>query len=87
VDSHPSLFAILMLSDLCKLFEPVQPKQTEVIVGRQNPVTLKISFYAAHILSAPSAILSGVSDEIGARSNLVEQVSSTKCTPSSFGSR
>jgi len=64
-----------MLSDLCKLFEPVGlPKQgSDVVVPRQNHVTLKISFYAAHILSTPTTILSGLSDEIVERSNVVEQ--------------
>jgi hypothetical protein len=64
-----------MLSDLCKLFEPVGlPKQgSDVVVPRQNHVTLKITFYAAYILSTPTTILSGLSDEIVERSNVVEQ--------------
>jgi hypothetical protein len=75
LDSHPRIFSILMLSDLFKLFEPLGLRESlsEATGPRQNHVALKISFYAAHILSTPSAILRDVSDEVVARSKIVEK--------------
>ena len=71
LESHPKASSILMLSDLLKLFQPVgRPKQGSNSV-RQNHVTMKLSFYVAHILSTPSAILSSLCDEIVAQSNTV----------------
>jgi hypothetical protein len=68
LDSHPSLSSLLMLSDIFKLFESRQRRSAE----RQNHVTMKISFYAAHVMSTPSSILRSVSDEIIARSKILE---------------
>jgi hypothetical protein len=66
LDSHPSLSSLLMLSDIFKLFESRQRRSAE------NHVTMKISFYAAHVMSTPSSILRSVSDEIIARSKILE---------------
>ncbi|KIM90558.1 hypothetical protein PILCRDRAFT_812311 [Piloderma croceum F 1598] len=68
LDSHPSLSSLLVLSDLFKLFESRQRRSAE----RQNHVTMKISFYAAHIMSTPSSILGHVSEKIVARSKILE---------------
>jgi hypothetical protein len=65
---HPSLWSLLVLSDLFKLFESRQRRSAE----GQNHVTMKISFYAAHIMSTPSSILGSVSDEIVAHSKILE---------------
>jgi hypothetical protein len=74
-DPSQSTWSVLMLSDLFKLFEPARRpnRGPNPSVQRQNHITMKISFYAAHILSTPSTILSGLSDEILARSNLIKQ--------------
>lgn len=72
LESHPKASSILVLSDLLKIFQPVgRSKQGSNSVTRQNHVTMKLSFYIAHILSTPSAILSSLCDEIVAQSNTV----------------
>ena len=71
LDSHASLSAILMLSDMFKLFESHGMRGGRS-AERHNHVTMKISFYAAHIMSTPSSILSSVSDEIITRSKISE---------------
>lgn len=73
VGSHPSAWAILVLSDLSKLFEPSSPHKEGAANQRQNHITLKISFYAAQIISTPPVILSGLSEELRSRSKAVER--------------
>lgn len=70
--SHPTF---LMLSDLSKLFQPVvqHEQPSEAVAPRQNHITMKISFYIAHIASIPSVILSDLSGEVLARSRVVDQ--------------
>ena len=74
--AHPSSTAILALSDLSKLFETVRPSQLQTDNSTNatvpNHITLKLTFYAAHILSTPIAILTTLADELMARSRKVE---------------
>lgn len=58
--SHPHLNAILVLSDLRKLFEAS---------ARPHAVAHKLQFYAAHIVSIPSQILRSLAEEILARAS------------------
>jgi hypothetical protein len=75
--SHPTF---LMLSDLSKLFRPVD-QPSDAVAPRQNHITMKISFYIAHIVSIPSVILSDLSGEVLARSRVVDQESPSNSQP------
>jgi hypothetical protein len=67
LDSHPSCNTILFLSDLCKIFETVD-KNT--LSKGQNHITLKLTFYAAHILSTPATILNFLAEELVTQSRV-----------------
>lgn len=73
--SHPSIFTILALSDLSKVLELADPPKTapDKPESHQNHITFKLSFYVAQILSTPPAILGRVTDEILARSRVIER--------------
>ncbi|KAG5636783.1 hypothetical protein H0H81_006897 [Sphagnurus paluster] len=57
--SHPHFNLILVLSDLTKLFETSSSRKNDV-----NPVTHKLLFYAAHMLSTPSPLFRALSQEL-----------------------
>jgi hypothetical protein len=61
--SHPHLNAILVLSDVSKLFQ-LAPSHKATSNARTNHVTHKLMFYAAHILSTPSSVLLALAEEL-----------------------
>ena len=58
--SHPNATSIRVLSDISGLFSSPQ---------RQNHKTLKLSYYATHVLSTPTPILVAMSNELVVRAN------------------
>ena len=58
--SHPNATSIRVLSDISGLFSSPQ---------RQNHKTLKLSYYATHVLSTPPPILVAMSNELVVRAN------------------
>ncbi|KAF5355298.1 hypothetical protein D9758_006058 [Tetrapyrgos nigripes] len=60
--SHPNRSAVLVLSDLYKLFETQN--------GKSRHVAQKLIFYAAHVLSTPSMVLTSLSKDIYDRSSI-----------------
>jgi hypothetical protein len=72
--SDANIPAILVLSDLSKVFELAGPRKTASgkTELRLKHVTLKLSFYAAQVLSTPSRNLRRVADEVMARSKIME---------------
>lgn len=76
--NHPHTTPILVLSDLTSLFtlptltpSPVTSAFT-LTKSNKNPVTHKLLFYAAHIISTPSAVLRAVAAELEDRSKAFE---------------
>jgi hypothetical protein len=65
---HPSANALLVLSDTSTLFQS-QPAKSSA----PNPITAKLAFYAARIVSTPSYVLIALADEAVARAKLVER--------------
>lgn len=59
--AHPHIMPILVLSDLNDLFSDSRTP------SKPNHIAHKIRFYAAHILSTPSAILRSLADEMNIR--------------------
>ncbi|KZP30636.1 hypothetical protein FIBSPDRAFT_814946 [Athelia psychrophila] len=72
-ESHPCVSAILVLSDLAKLFERPSKGKGDAAGQRPNHVTLKLSFYSAQIISTPTVILMGLSEEVSLRSKAIER--------------
>jgi len=62
VPDHPRACALMALSDLTVLFEGNTAEGCEQRVG--NHVTMKIMYYAGHLLAVPSSILDTVVDEV-----------------------
>ncbi|KAG9312819.1 hypothetical protein JVU11DRAFT_6236 [Chiua virens] len=59
---HPSSTTVLVISDMSSLFSI---SIDSLAVGvRRNDVVMKLTFYAAHILSTPSSHLHALADEI-----------------------
>lgn len=65
--SHPHLNLILVLSDLSRLFELCLSRKVS-----RNHVTHKLMFYAAHVLSTPSPVLSALVEEIMQMTHIYE---------------
>ncbi|KAF4611104.1 hypothetical protein D9613_006918 [Agrocybe pediades] len=71
--NHPHCMPVLVLSDIHELFSDVsetegsQAQEGRAARTKQNHVTHKARFYAAHILSTPSAVLRAICDEMVAR--------------------
>lgn len=67
VQDHPRACALMALSDLTILFEGDTAEGCEQRVG--NHVTMKIMYYAGHLLAVPSSILDTVADEAFSQSS------------------
>ena len=61
--SHPNITSIRVLSDMSRLFSSPPLSQS------QNHKTLKITFYATHVLSTPPPTLMTISNELVVRAN------------------
>lgn len=73
-DDHPSLTAVLALSDVSSLFQITKPKARDSSKPPpQHPATAKLTFYAARITHTPTYILSTLATEVVARARLVER--------------
>jgi len=55
-ENHPSATTIRMMSDMSALFGPT--------AGRRSHIVMKLTFYAAHILSTPLSHLHVVADQV-----------------------
>lgn len=64
---HPRGCALMALSDLTVLFEGDTAEGCKQRAG--NHVTMKIMYYAGHLLAVPSSILDAVADEAFSRSS------------------
>ncbi|KAH7922320.1 hypothetical protein BV22DRAFT_1106691 [Leucogyrophana mollusca] len=62
----------LALSDMARLFEPAQAR-ANASAPRHHHVAMKLTFYAAHLLSVPPTLMRALADEVRARSEFVEQ--------------
>ncbi|KIJ59233.1 hypothetical protein HYDPIDRAFT_101098 [Hydnomerulius pinastri MD-312] len=69
---HPSAAAILALSDCTSLFK-LPAMDSSRVPPRQNNVTMKLTFYAAHLLSTPLFLLRAIADEVCLYSKTVEK--------------
>lgn len=56
---HPFSTTIMVLSDMSSLFS-----DSSIVACRRSPIVMKLTFYAAHILSTPSSHLHALADEI-----------------------
>lgn len=74
---HPSASALLALSDVSGLFERLETSSTP------HPVSAKLAFYAARVVSTPTYILAALADEAMARAGLVEQEQELDKAPAS----
>lgn len=71
VRSHPHSMSILVLSDLHDVFS-VERGQDDDKGRRENYITQKLVFYAAHILSTPSVILRSLVQEMIDKAGTIE---------------
>lgn len=55
-ENHPSATAIRVMSDMSALFNTT--------AGRRSRIVMKLTFYAAHILSTPLSHLHAVADQV-----------------------
>ncbi|KAF7969456.1 hypothetical protein HWV62_27299 [Athelia sp. TMB] len=70
---HPCVSAILVLSDLSKLFGRTKTQKGDAGSQGSNHVTLKLLFYAVQIISTPTVILTGLAEEAALRSKVIER--------------
>lgn len=71
---HPSVNALLALSDLSVFFQNKRhSKQPGPKGPTQDPCTAKLAFYAARIVHTPTYILSALANEAMARASLIER--------------
>ncbi|KAL4065990.1 hypothetical protein J3A83DRAFT_4262045 [Scleroderma citrinum] len=59
--SDPRAYALMALSDLAALFEEGTVEGRSQQLG--NPLTMKIKYYAGHLLATPAIVLDAVADE------------------------
>jgi hypothetical protein len=65
LDTHPHITAILVLSDISKLFENAgSDRSTAAKRLCESHVKMKLLFYCAHMLSTRSSILNAIADEV-----------------------
>ncbi|KAF8551352.1 hypothetical protein OG21DRAFT_291769 [Imleria badia] len=59
---HPFATAIMVISDISSLFSSYV--DSSAVVGRRSHIEMKLTFYAAHILSTPPSRLHVLADEV-----------------------
>ena len=59
---HPFATTIMVISDISSLFS--NHVNSAAVVRRGSPTEMKLTFYAAHILSTPSSRLHALADEV-----------------------
>lgn len=59
---HPFATTIMVISDMSSLFSTYV--DSSAVASRRSHIVMKLTFHAAHILSAPSSRLHGLADEI-----------------------
>lgn len=59
---HPFATTIMVTSDMSSLFGDYV--DSSAVAGRRSHIAMKLTFYAAHILSTPSSRLHALADEI-----------------------
>lgn len=73
IDQHPSISALLALSDLSSLFQSQQANRNSSKRSPPDPCTAKLTFYAARIIHTPTYIMNALCNEAMARASLVER--------------
>lgn len=71
--AHPLAMPVLVLSDLCHLYEKPAAPQPSQSIAKSNHVTLKLRFYAHHILSTPHQILWALAGELATEARKYKQ--------------
>ena len=74
--AHPLAMPVLVLSDLCQLYEKPTGSQPAQSKTTNNHITLKLRFYANHILSTPQQILWALAGELGTEAGRYKQQAS-----------
>lgn len=59
---HPFAATIMAISDMSSLFSNYVDSSD--VMCRRSHIVMKLTFYAAHILSAPSSHLHALADEV-----------------------
>lgn len=72
VRSHPHSVSILALSDLYDMFSSQDDDKMGTGHRKGNHITHKLIFYAAHILSTPSAVLRTLVQEMIERAETIK---------------
>lgn len=60
--NHPLSMMIMVISDVSSLFSAYP--DSSVVARRSSHIVMKLTFYAAHILSTPSSRFHALSDEV-----------------------
>ncbi|KIJ20693.1 hypothetical protein PAXINDRAFT_178385 [Paxillus involutus ATCC 200175] len=68
---HPSSTTILAVSDIVSLFNLTM--ESSAVSPQHSHVAMKLTFYAAHLLSTPSFLLHALADEVYLHAKLVEK--------------
>ena len=71
--NHPSINALLALSDLSSLFHPMGTAHDTLNRSIPHPCTAKLTFYAARVFHTPSYVLTALCNEASVRASFIER--------------